>query len=46
MAPSCLPTFANAATARSICSGVCAALIWVRMRALPRGTTGNEKPIT
>ena len=23
-----------------------AALIWVRIRALPRGTTGNEKPMT
>src|SRR5258706_878656 len=44
--PSAFPTLANAATAWSIWSGVCAALIWVRMRALPFGTTGYEKPIT
>ena len=24
----------------------CAALIWVRMRAWPFGTTGKEKPMT
>src|SRR4029077_20814078 len=42
--PSSRPTALKAATARSMCSGVCAALICVRMRALPFGTTGNEKP--
>src|SRR6185369_4853910 len=42
IAPSALPTFAKAAIARSIWSAVCAALIWVRMRALPFGTTGYE----
>ncbi len=46
IAPCALPTFANAATARSIWASVCAALICVRMRALPFGTTGYEKPIT
>src|SRR6185437_8378005 len=46
MAPCALPTPANAATARSICASVCAALICVRIRALPFGTTGYEKPIT
>ncbi|OPZ06608.1 MAG: hypothetical protein BWZ09_00281 [Alphaproteobacteria bacterium ADurb.BinA305] len=40
IAPSALPTLAKAATARSICAVVCAALICVRMRALPLGTTG------
>ena len=38
--PSLRPTLTNAATARSICSGECAALICVRMRAWPCGTTG------
>src|SRR4029079_12249310 len=46
IAPSALPTLAKAATARSIWSSVCAALIWVRIRALPFGTTGYENPIT
>lgn len=31
--PSCLPIRVNASTARVICSGVCAADIWVRIRA-------------
>ena len=34
---------AKASAARSRSSRVCAALIWVRMRASPRGTTGKEK---
>ncbi len=38
--PISLPTLVKAATARSIMSGVWAADIWVRMRALPLGTTG------
>lgn len=38
--PSFLPTFTKASIARSICAGVCAALICVRMRAWPCGTTG------
>src|SRR5690606_25142628 len=46
MAPNCRPILAKAATAWVICSGVCAALIWARMRAWPFGTTGKEKPIT
>ena len=46
IAPSAEPTLAKAATAWSICSSVWAALIWVRMRAWPFGTTGKEKPIT
>ena len=46
IAPCSRPTFAKARTAVSICRSVCAALIWVRMRALPLGTTGYEKPIT
>ena len=46
MAPNCLPTLAKAATAWSMWSLVCAALIWVRMRACPFGTTGKEKPMT
>src|SRR6185437_276672 len=37
--PSLRPTVVNAAIARSRCSRVCAALIWVRMRAWPCGTT-------
>ncbi len=40
IAPSARPTRANAATAFAISSPVCAALICVRMRALPFGTTG------
>jgi hypothetical protein len=44
--PSSRPARVNAATARSIWSDACAALICVRMRALPFGTTGKEKPIT
>jgi hypothetical protein len=41
-----------AADRRECCDGpvelfaVCAALICVRMRACPLGTTGNEKPMT
>ncbi len=46
IASSALPTFANAATAASISASVCSALICVRMRALPFGTTGYENPIT
>ena len=46
IAPSSRPTLPKAATAWSICASVCAALICVRMRALPFGTTGYEKPIT
>src|SRR5262249_58497056 len=38
--PSSRPTSVKAATARSICSGVWAADIWMRMRAWPWGTTG------
>ena len=34
------PASAKAATARSSSSRVCVAEIWVRMRALPLGTTG------
>ncbi len=34
------PTSTKAAIARSSCSGEWAALIWVRMRAVPVGTTG------
>jgi len=37
ISPSFLPTFTNASTARSIC----AALIYVRMRAWPCGATGR-----
>ena len=40
------PILVKAAIARSTCSAVCAADIWVRIRACPFGTTGNEKPIT
>ena len=46
IAPSALPTFAKAATAPAIWASPCAALICVRMRALPFGTTGYENPIT
>ena len=38
--PRARPTLAKAAMARSSCSRVCAADIWVRMRAWPCGTTG------
>ena len=44
--PSCLPTFSNAATARSRCSRSWAAEIWTRILASPLGTTGKEKPMT
>ncbi len=44
--PSALPTLANAASARSSWSAEWAADNWTRMRACPRGTTGNEKPTT
>jgi len=44
--PCFFPTFTNAAIARSMCSGVCAAEICTRMRAWPFGTTGKKKPIT
>ena len=44
--PTCLPTSLNAAMARSICSSVCAADTWMRMRAWPCGTTGKLNPIT
>ena len=40
------PASANAVTARSMCSFVCAAESCTRMRARPFGTTGNEKPMT
>lgn len=40
------PTSANAFMAWSKFSRVWAALIWVRMRALPFGTTGKQNPIT
>ena len=43
--PSSRPIRANASIARSRCSRVCAALIWVRMRAWPFATTGNKNPI-
>ena len=38
--PSAFPTFVNAATARSMCSGRCAAESWTRMRDRPFATTG------
>ncbi len=44
--PSFLPTFSNAATARSRCSRSWAAEIWTRILASPLGTTGKEKPMT
>src|SRR5262249_6908411 len=46
MTPRARPTLAKAAIARSSCSRVCAADIWVRMRACPCGTTGKLKPMT
>ena len=39
-------TSSKAAIARSMSSAECAADICVRMRAWPRGTTGNENAIT
>jgi hypothetical protein len=44
--PSVPPTLTKAATARSRCSRVWAALSWTRIRAWPFGTTGYEKPTT
>jgi hypothetical protein len=44
--PSSRPTRTNASTARSRWARVWAADSCVRMRAWPRGTTGNEKPTT
>ena len=46
MMSSSRPTRAKASIQRSSCSGLCAADIWVRIRAAPLGTTGKEKPIT
>lgn len=46
MTPSFFPTFVNAPIAASTCSLVCPADSCTRMRASPRGTTGNENPIT
>ncbi len=40
MSPTSRPTLVNAAIARSRCSRVWAAHIWVRMRAWPSATTG------
>ena len=44
--PRRLPTFVKAAMASAIWASEWAAESWTRMRALPRGTTGKEKPIT
>ena len=44
--PRARPTFVNAATARSMCSGRCAAESWTRIRERPFGTTGKKKPFT
>jgi len=44
--PSAFPTFVKAATARSMCSGRCAAESCTRIRERPRGTTGKKKPFT
>eukprot|EP00962_Isochrysis_galbana_P054165 scaffold25695_cov145-Isochrysis_galbana.AAC.2 len=41
MTPSCLPTSMKAATARSICSSVCAALSCVRIRAWGESAKGR-----
>jgi hypothetical protein len=38
--PICLPTVVKASMVFSICVGVCAAEIYVRIRALSLGTTG------
>ena len=46
MMPSVRPASANAETTRSSCEVECAALICVRIRALPCGTTGNENATT
>jgi hypothetical protein len=46
MTPISVPTFVNAATAVSMSASVWAADIWVRMRALPWGTTGKLNAIT
>ena len=43
--PSSRPIRVKASIARSRCARLCAALIWVRMRAWPFGTTGKKKPI-
>ncbi len=43
--PSSWPMRMNASIARSRCSRVCAAEIWVRMRACPFATTGKKKPM-
>jgi len=40
------PALTNAATARSMCSSVCAADSCTRIRAFPCGTTGKLNPIT
>ena len=44
--PSARPTLANAAMAASMSAALCAADIWVRMRAWPLGTTGKKNPVT
>ena len=44
--PNSRATSTIAATARSRCWRVCAALIWQRSRAWPWGTTGNPNPET
>ena len=44
--PIARPTRANASIASSMSLSLCAADICVRIRALPFGTTGNEKAIT
>ena len=43
--PSCRPTFVNAATARSMCSGVCAAESWTRMRDWPARHDREEEAL-
>ena len=44
--PSSFLTAVNCSTAKTKSSSRCAADNWVRMRAVPRGTTGKEKPTT
>ena len=44
--PSSDPTVTKASTARSMSVSSCAAFIWVRIRAVPMGTTGYEKAVT
>lgn len=44
--PTCLPMRVKASMALSRCPRVCAALICVRIRAWPLGTTGKKKPVT